>query len=181
VHVALPPGTAATRQHVGDDRTIDSDIAADGVTPPVTLTVGRSAEGTLEGVSSDLTVDAGLVSDPGAVDEPGDAVSPGQGADDSNTGGSDSDRGSGPADHRPAGGTSGATGTSGVLAFTGAEVLPLLLGRGRPATTLRRPPLTGGPAQLRDGRLMAAHPRASRPSSQGCSMSRRRGAVIVLQ
>jgi hypothetical protein len=130
VHVALPPGTAATRQHVGDDRTIDSDIAADGVTPPVTLTVGRSAEGTLEGVSSDLTVDAGLVSDPCAVDEPGDAVSPGQGADDSNTGGSDSDRGSGPADHRPAGGTSGATGTSGVLAFTGAEVLPLLLGAG---------------------------------------------------
>lgn len=61
VHFRAPDGMHFTEEHVGDDPAVDSDAGPDGETAAVTIDRVTSAEGALEGVRRDTTVDAGLV------------------------------------------------------------------------------------------------------------------------
>ncbi|KQO64833.1 SdrD B-like domain-containing protein [Curtobacterium sp. Leaf261] len=58
---SAPEGRSFTAAEVGDDRTIDSDAAPDGRTKAVRLVATSTDEGRLDGVTSDLTVDAGVL------------------------------------------------------------------------------------------------------------------------
>ncbi len=137
-----PADTASTREHVGEDPTRDSDVAADGVTPTITLAERTDAEGHRSGVDRTDDVDAGLVhtgtGTPGGGGGTGGGPGPGGGS--GSGGGAGSGGGS-----TPGGGTTpGGTGTEsphgtgpvpgsdaahparqshGALAFTGAAGL----------------------------------------------------------
>lgn len=131
VRFTAPDGTHVTEEHVGDDPAVDSDAGPDGSTSVVRLDRLTSAEGALDGVRRDRTVDAGFVTDevdpgtdPGT--DPGAGVSPdptpGPGT------GSGEDAGVGPGDpHGAAGAATGDAGGAPVpaahrLAFTGTSI-----------------------------------------------------------
>ena len=132
VRFTAPDGTHVTRQHVGDDPAVDSDAGPDGETSAVTVDRVTSAEGALEGVRRDLTVDAGLVGEdpgtgPGPGPDPSPGPGPGDGEDASNGDGSGRPGGDGEADGPAGPGTVDraedrtAVG-GGRLAFTGTSI-----------------------------------------------------------
>lgn len=141
VRFTAPDGAHFTGRHVGDDPAIDSDADQDGTTPVVTLDRRSGADGALEGVTRDETVDAGLVEDdtatdpgPGPGDGNGDGVGDGSGDGDGNGSGSGSGGGSGSGSGngssgpggdggRPVGhGSRGPAASAGRLAWTGTSI-----------------------------------------------------------
>lgn len=72
-----PDGREFTLQHVGDDPALDSDVDAAGATGIVSLVTELDDEGALAGVSSDLTVDAGVLPAPDEVIPPVEPPAPG--------------------------------------------------------------------------------------------------------
>jgi len=102
-----PDGREFTLQHVGDDPARDSEVDAAGATGIVSLVTEVDDEGALAGVSSDLTVDAGVLPAPDEVIPPVEPPAPG------------SDSGTGPGTGTPA--------KSGELASTGPSV-PIAIG-----------------------------------------------------
>lgn len=104
-----PDGREFTLQHAGDDRELDSDVDAAGATGIVSLVSELDDEGALAGVSSDLTVDAGVLPAPDEVIPPVEPPAPGAG----NESGADTGAGT------PA--------ASGGLASTGPSV-PIAIG-----------------------------------------------------
>ena len=64
VHWTAPDGREFTEEHVGDDRSIDSDADAGGRSEPIALAPVQDAEGNLDGVDRDDTTDAGVLPEP---------------------------------------------------------------------------------------------------------------------
>lgn len=75
-----PDGREFTLQHVGDAPELDSDVDAAGATGIVSLVTEFDDEGALVGVSSDLTVDAGVLPAPDEVIPPVEPPAPGAGS-----------------------------------------------------------------------------------------------------
>jgi len=141
-----------TTPHVGDDPALDSDVDADGVAT-VALARVEAQDGTLEGVTRDLDVDAGALLDDGGDDGTGPVVEPPVVEPPVGPGSGDGDDGvlTGPIDGGPDGAASGSGAPTAAaagrrqLAFTGtaltvAAVLAALLavGTGAVATVRRR-------------------------------------------
>lgn len=112
VSFTAPEDRAFTLELVGDDRAIDSDVDADGVTAPIDLVTTNSDEGLFDSVQRRDDIDAGLLTAEVPPVQPGDPV-PSAG-------------GSTPPDAT----ASGATPTTGArgLATTGTDALPLIGG-----------------------------------------------------
>ncbi len=134
-------GRDFTTALVGDDRSVDSDAAGDGTTRAITIATSESAEGRIEGVEQDRTIDAGLlpapegpVEPPVGPEEPEGPGVPGDPEGPGDTGGDAAPEvPPGPADSgSPVGADRGAaasaTGSEGALAFTGAAGLSLIAG-----------------------------------------------------
>lgn len=115
VSFTAPDGRVFTKELVGDDRSVDSDVDADGVAGPVDLAVTSTVEGALDGVERIDTVDAGLLTAVvPPVDPPVDPSEPGAPAD-----------GAGDV---PTPTVSTAPATAGGLARTGTEAMSLVSG-----------------------------------------------------
>ncbi|MBT1607660.1 SdrD B-like domain-containing protein [Curtobacterium flaccumfaciens] len=161
VHWTAPDGREFTKELVGDDRAIDSDADASGVTAPVELAAIRSDEGQLEHIEQDCTVDAGLLpatdtptGPPVTPGGPGAPGTPGHPGNAGNAGSAGSSGTPGGRDDAEAAGTGdGSRGPArGGLAFTGAD------GLGLAAVTAVLLLALGG--------LLAARRRRTRGSSQ---------------
>lgn len=146
MHWTAPAGREFTDEHVGDDPTVDSDADDHGRSDVITLGTAHDAEGRLDGVDRDATVDAGIppepepepeipVVPPVSPEEPGTPETPGT----THPGGSASPSDSVVPSNGSSSGPQGAstTGARSALAFTGtaglqiaaaAAVLLLLLG-----------------------------------------------------